>query len=138
MSCCLDDVWNSGFSPEKKPEIKLALKQFISQKDSDFLKFFLHIYANQEVNDFIKEKIDEWDFAMALTEINKEHFRFGGDFEIFLMGTIYKMQIIVLKNDVKALILGTDTDKLYPFLEFGNPSTRVHPSSCTSFPTIVQ
>ena len=31
------------------------------------------MYADQEVNDFIKEKIEECDFAMASMEMNKEH-----------------------------------------------------------------
>ena len=70
------------------------------------------MYADQEVKYCIKEKIDEWDFVMASMGMNKEHFCFGGDFEIFLMRIIYKMQIIVLKNDAKGLILGTNTDKL--------------------------
>ena len=38
------------------------------------------------------------------------------------------MQIIVIRNDSKGLILGTVTDKLYSFLEFGDPPARVHPS----------
>ena len=53
---------------------------------------------------------------MASTEMNKENYCFGGDFEIFSLSMIFKMQIIVLKNDSKGLILITDTD--YSFLEF--------------------
>ena len=49
--------------------------------------------------------------------MNKEHFLFGGDFEIFLMSIIYKRQIIVIKNGYKGLILGTDTEKLYSIFE---------------------
>ena len=64
---------------------------------------------------------------MASTEMNKEHICFGGDFEIRLMSIIYKMQIIVLKNDLKGLTLGTNTDKLYSFFQFRGPLTRVHP-----------
>ena len=37
----------------------------------------------------------------------------------FLMSIIYKIQIIVLKNDSKGLILETDTDKLYSLERFG-------------------
>ena len=35
------------------------------------------------------------------------------------MSIIYKIQIIVLKNDSKGLILETDTDKLYSLERFG-------------------
>ena len=42
-----------------------------------------YAYIDQEVNDLIKEKIEKWDFTMASTEMNKEHFHFSGDFEIF-------------------------------------------------------
>ena len=37
------------------------------------------------------------------------------------------MQIIVLKNNSKELILRTDNDKLYSFLGFGDLPARVHP-----------
>ena len=37
------------------------------------------------------------------------------------MSMIYKMQIIVHKNDSKGLILGADTEKLYSFLVLGDP-----------------
>ena len=60
-----------------------------------FKKFGM--YANQKVDDFIKEKIEEWDFVMVSIEMNNIHFRFGGDFEMFLMSIIYKRQIVVLK-----------------------------------------
>ena len=83
------------------------------------------MYANQDVNVSIK-KIEEWDFAMASTETNKEHFHFGGDFKVLLMIIIYKMQIIVLKSDAKGLILGTNTDSLYSYLGFGGTPARVH------------
>ena len=65
---------------------------------------------------------------MVLTEMNKEHFCFGGDFETFLTSMIYKIQINVLKNDLilKGLILGIDTDKLHSFLKFGDPPAKVH------------
>ena len=43
------------------------------------------------------------------------------------MSMIYKMKIIVLKNDSNDLILGIDFDKLYSFLGFGDPVARVHP-----------
>ena len=65
---------------------------------------------------------------MTSTDMNKKHFRFGGDFEIFSMNNIHRMQIIVLKNDSKGLILETDTEKLYSILELGDPPRRVHPS----------
>ena len=55
---------------------------------------------------------------MTSAEMNKEHFCFGGDFEIFLMSMIYKMQIIFLKNDLKDLVLGINTHELYSFLGF--------------------
>ena len=38
------------------------------------------------------------------------------------------MQIIVLKNDWKCLILGTNTDKLYSFVKLGDSQAIVHPS----------
>ena len=56
--------------------------------------------------------------------MNKEHFHFIGDFKICLMNVIYK---IILKNDLKGLFVGTDTDKLFPFLGFGDPPVKVHP-----------
>ena len=56
MSFCFDDVWMDRFLTGKKPGIKLAtfeavheLKQFVSQKN----------FVDQEVNDFIKEMIEE-------------------------------------------------------------------------------
>ena len=64
---------------------------------------------------------------MASTAMNKKHFHFGSDFKIFLMSMIFKMQITILKNDLKGLILGTDTDKIYCFLGFGDPPARMHP-----------
>ena len=67
---------------------------------------------------------------MVSKEMNTEHFRFSGDFEIFLISIVNKMQMIVLENDLKGLILGTNTDKLYSFLRVGDPSVRVHPSCC--------
>ena len=91
------------------------LKQFISQKDNALFQFF-GIYADLEVDEFIKEKIEEWEFVMTLTEINKEHKLFGGNFKIFLMSIIYKMQIIVLQDESKGLILGTNTEIFFPVL----------------------
>ena len=65
MSRCFNEVGTGKFSPGKKPGIKLAtygvvndLKKFISQKNNDILQKLFGIYANQKVNDFIKEKID--------------------------------------------------------------------------------
>ena len=63
----------------------------------------------------------------ASTKMNNEHYCFGGDFEILLMSIIYKMQIVVLKNDTKGQILCTDTKKLYSIFELGDPPPRVHP-----------
>ena len=75
---------------------------------------------------------------MASMEMNKEHFYFH-DFKIFLISIIYKMQIIVLKNDIKGLILRTDTDKLYPFLDLEIFQQECnHSAACIPFPIIVQ
>ena len=38
------------------------------------------------------------------------------------------MQILVVQNDWKCLILGTDTENMYPIFELGDPHVRVHPS----------
>ena len=66
MSFCLDDVWTNRFPLVKKPGIKLTslevvndLKELISQKDNEMLLNIFDIYAGQEVNDFIKEQIEE-------------------------------------------------------------------------------
>ena len=48
------------------------------------LRNIFDIHADQEVNDFIKEKIEEWDFEIASIEV-MEHYCFCGDFEIFLV-----------------------------------------------------
>ena len=69
---------------------------------------------------------------MTSTEMNKENYHLGGDFKIFLMSMINKTQNIILKNDSKGLILGTDSDQLFSFLEFGDPTARVHPP-CHSY-----
>ena len=45
-----------------------------------------------------------------------------------LVSTIYKIQVIVLKNDFKGLILRTNNDKHYSFLWFGLTPARVLPS----------
>ena len=78
MSCCLD-VRTGRFPPGKKPGIKQAtyevvndLKQLISQKDNALLEnVFSH--TTQGVDECIKKKIEEWDFVMTLTEMNKKH-----------------------------------------------------------------
>ena len=57
------------------------LKQFISQKDNHLIFKNFDVYADLEVDDFIKEK-KEWDLAMAVTEISMDYFSFSGDFEI--------------------------------------------------------
>ena len=61
---CLDQLIPS----RKLPEIKLAifhmvndLKEMISQKDNIMLQNIFDIYADQEVNDFIKEKMEVCD-----------------------------------------------------------------------------
>ena len=82
-----------------------GVKDLITEKDNEMLQKVFDIYVDQEVNDFIKKKIVEWDFAMTSYEMNKKCYHFGGDFEICLMSMIYKMQIIVIKNDSKGLIL---------------------------------
>ena len=46
------------------------------------LQKVLDIHVDQEVND-LKKTIEQWDFAMASTEINEEHDYFAGQFEIF-------------------------------------------------------
>ena len=79
------------------------------------------MYADQKVDELIKEKIKERDFATASTEMNKEYFRFGGDFEKLSMSIIYKMKIIVPQNNSKCLVLGTSIDKHYSFLRFEDP-----------------
>ena len=73
------------------------MKKIVSQKDNETIPKHFDIHAGQEVNNFIQEKIEEQNFAM--TSIDEEHFCFGGDFEIFLMSMIYKMQTTVLKID---------------------------------------
>ena len=101
------------------------LKQFISQKDNALFQFF-GIYADLEVDEFIKEKIEDWEFVMTLTEINKEHKRFGGNFKIFLMSIIYKMQIIVLQDESKGLILGTNTE-IFSLFWIRRSSSKIAP-----------
>ena len=104
------------------------LKQIISQKDNALLQKILNFYATQGVDEFIKEKIEEWDFAMILTEMNKKHELFGGDFEILLMSIIYKMPIIIFQNDSKGLLMVTNTESLYFTYGSGDPPARVHPT----------
>ena len=54
---------------------------------------------------------------MVSTKMNMDYIHFGGDEEILLMSIIYKMQIILIQNDSKGLILETDTEKLYSVFE---------------------
>ena len=42
------------------------LKQFISQKDNAILENIFSFYATEGVDEFMKEKIEEWDFAMTV------------------------------------------------------------------------
>ena len=60
--------------------------------------------------------MEEWDFAMTSTEMNKEHELFDCDFKALLMSNIYKILITVLKNDSNGLILGTIADQLFPLM----------------------
>ena len=46
----------------------------------------------------MKEKIEEWDFVMASTEVNKS-ITFWGDFEILPISIIYKIKITILKDN---------------------------------------
>ena len=73
----LNDLWTNRFLPGKKPGIKLAtfelvndLKQFLSQKDNDILQKSFDVYEDEEINDFIKEKVEELVFALEPTEMN--------------------------------------------------------------------
>ena len=54
------------------------------------------------------KKKEEQDFAMASTEKNKDHDLFGCVLKIHFMSVLYKMKIIVLQNNTKGFILGTD------------------------------
>ena len=101
------------YPPGRKSRIKWAthevlndLKQFISQNGNVLLQKN-GIHDTQGVDEFIKDKIVEWDFMMTLTEMNKEHQRFCGDFEILLMSIIHKMPIIIFQNDSKCLLMVT-------------------------------
>ena len=84
------------------------------------LKIF-RFYATEGVDEFIKEKIAEWDFAMTVTEMNKENELFGSDFEISLISIIYKMPIIIFQNESKGLLVVTNTESLYSTFELGDP-----------------
>ena len=42
------------------------------------------MHADQEVDDFIIEKTEEWDFVMSSMEINMEHFRLVKILKYFL------------------------------------------------------
>ena len=64
------------------PPWKEARNEF-SHEDNGILQTFFDVYINQEVDDFVKQKLEEWDFAMATTKMNKEHFRFYGFRNIF-------------------------------------------------------
>ena len=103
------------------------MKQFISQNDNAILQKTLNFYTTQEVDEFIKEKIEERDFAMTLTEMNKEYELFGSDFEILLVSIMYKMPIIIFQNDSKGLLMATNTESLHSIYELGDPPARVHP-----------
>ena len=66
ISFCLNDIWTERITPGKKAGIKQAtfevvndLKALISQKDNEMLTNICKIHAKREVNDFIKEKIEE-------------------------------------------------------------------------------
>ena len=123
------------FPPGKKPGIKPVaykvvndLKQFISQKDNVILEKIFRFYANEGVDEFIKENVAEWDFAMTATEMNKKHEVFGGHFEILILSIIYEMPIIIFQNDFKGLLMITNTESLHSTFVFGDPPARVHPT----------
>ena len=65
---------------------------------------------------------------MALIVMIKEPEFFGGEFEMLFMSIICKMQIIVLINDSKSLIIKTDTENMYPFFELEDHPIKMHPS----------
>ena len=63
ISFHLDVVWNNRFPSEKKPGMNPAtfgvvndLKAFISQNNNEMLQNVFDIYADQEVNYFIKKR----------------------------------------------------------------------------------
>ena len=65
------------------PRIKLAtfeevndLKDFIFKKDNDVLQKDFDIHTDQDVNDFIKEKIEEWDFCVGINRNEQGAFLF--------------------------------------------------------------
>ena len=78
---------------------------------------FFDIYADLENDDFIKVKMVEWYFALTSKQLDQEHFLIGNDCEVFFKSIIYKTQAVVLKNDWKGLILGSNTKKLNSILE---------------------
>ena len=90
--------------------------------------YFKNFNATQGVKEFIEEKIDESDFAMTLTEMNKKHTLFGSDFRLFLMSIIYKMPIIIFQNDSKGLLMVINSNSLYSVYELRDPPARVHPT----------
>ena len=51
----------------------------------------------KEVMNSTKKKIEKWDIAMILTEMNKEHELFDVDFEIFLISIIHKMPLLIFQ-----------------------------------------
>ena len=131
MSFCLNDIWSDKLSPGKKPGIKpenwdgqwletvhLPWRQQSTSKKS--------CYTCRSISHWYYQRNDRQ--VRFCNDINQEHSFFGGDVKIFLISIIYKMQITVLKNDSKDLILGMDTEKLYSIFEFRDPWTRVHPS----------
>ena len=76
---------------------------------------------------------------MTLTEMNKGHELFGGGLEILFMRIMYRIQITILQNDSKALIVITDTEIFFLFLILEILQQEcTQPATCISFPNIVQ
>ena len=55
-------------------EVVNDLKEIITERETEMLRYVFDIHASQEVNNFMKQKIEEWDFAMASTEMDKKHY----------------------------------------------------------------
>ena len=83
------------------------------------MKYIIFEVGNDDstnVNGYIESKEEEWNLAMASTEMKQKHHHFGGGFETFLISMLYKMQIIFLVNKSMGLILGNDTNGFFPFI----------------------
>ena len=58
------------------------------QNSSSYKKKNFSIHAKQQVDEFIKEKIEDWDALTILSEMNEEHEIIDGDFMTLLMSVI--------------------------------------------------